>query len=130
MTRPPHVPEPPTELEEFFELSIDPLSIIGFDGGFKRVNDAFVRLLGYTNRELFSRSALDILHPDDVEPARAALAELAEGDDVVRFEARVICADGAVRWLEWSTRTMRPVESRSRWMYGWSWRTVGSTSPS
>ena len=107
MTRPPHVPEPPTELEEFFELSIDPLSIIGFDGGFKRVNDAFVRLLGYTNRELFSRSALDILHPDDVEPARAALAELAEGDDVVRFEARVICADGAVRWLEWSTRSMR-----------------------
>jgi signal transduction histidine kinase len=25
---------------------------------------------------------------------------------VAAFEARVICADGAVRWLEWSTRTM------------------------
>ena len=107
VARPPHVPQRATELEEFFELSIDPLSIIGFDGEFKRVNAAFLRLLGYTNPELFSRSALDILHPDDVERAREALAQLAEGDDVAWFEARVVGADGAVRWLEWSTRTMR-----------------------
>jgi PAS domain S-box-containing protein len=100
------VPQPETELEEFFDLSIDPLTIIGFDGEFKRVNASFARLLGYTKPELFSRSALDILHPDDVEPAREALAQLAEGHDLVRFEARVICADGAVRWLEWNTRSM------------------------
>ena len=106
MARPPHVPQPETELEEFFDLSIDPMSIIGFDGEFKRVNASFVRLLGYTKPELFSRTALDILHPDDVEPAREALAQLAEGHDLVRFEARVICADGAVRWLEWNTRSM------------------------
>jgi PAS domain S-box-containing protein len=63
VARPPQVPEPETELEEFFDLSIDPLSILGFDGVFKRVNASFVRLLGYTRRELFSRTALDILHP-------------------------------------------------------------------
>jgi PAS domain S-box-containing protein len=106
VARPPHVPQPETEPEEFFDLSIDPMSIIGFDGEFKRVNASFVRLLGYTKPEIFSRSALDILHPDDVEPAREALAQLAEGHDLVRFEARVICADGAVRWLEWNTRSM------------------------
>ena len=64
MAGPPHVPQPETELEEFFELSIDPLSIIGFDGEFKRVNASFLRLLGYTKPELFSRSALEIPHPD------------------------------------------------------------------
>ena len=106
MARPPHVPQSETELEEFFDLSIDPLSIIGFDGEFKRVNASFVRLLGYSKSELLSRSALDITHPDDVERAREALAQLAEGHDVVRFEGRVICADGSVRWLEWSTRSM------------------------
>ncbi len=106
MAESPHVPQPETELEEFFDLSIDPLSIIGFDGEFKRVNASFLRLLGYTKPELFSRSALDILHPDDVEPARQALAQLAAGHDVVRFEARVLSADGSVRWLEWNTRSM------------------------
>jgi PAS domain S-box-containing protein len=103
---PPDVPEPGTELEEFFDLSIDPLSIIGLDGEFKHVNPSFLHLLGYTKPELFSRTALDVLHPDDVEPAREALAQLAEGHDLARFEARVVCADGAVRWLEWSTRSM------------------------
>jgi PAS domain S-box-containing protein len=106
VARPPHVPQSETELEEFFDLSIDPLSIIGFEGEFKRVNASFVRLLGYSKPELFSRSALDILHPDDVEPAREALAQLPEGRDLVGFEARVICADGSARWLEWNTRMM------------------------
>jgi PAS domain S-box-containing protein len=106
VAKPPHVPQPEAELEEFFDLSIDPLSIIGFDGEFKRVNESFLRLLGYPKPELFSRSALDILHPDDVAPAREALAQLAEGHDLVGFEARVICADGSARWLEWNTRSL------------------------
>jgi len=100
------VPQPESELEEFFDLSTDPLSILGYDGEFKRVNESFLRLLGYTQAELFSRTALGILHPDDVEPAREALAQLAEGHDLVGFEARVICADGSVRWLEWNTRAV------------------------
>jgi PAS domain S-box-containing protein len=94
------------DLEEFFDLSIDLLSIIGFDGSFKRVNASFERTLGYSREELFARSALGIIHPDDIEAARGALARLAEGQDVVGFEARVVCADGSVRSLEWNTRTV------------------------
>jgi PAS domain S-box-containing protein len=100
------VPQPETDLAEFFDLSIDPLSIIGVDGEFKRVNASLVRLLGYPKAELFSRSVLDILHPDDVDPAREALSRLADGRDLVGFEARVTCADGSVRWLEWNARSM------------------------
>jgi len=102
----PHLPQSEAELEAFFDLSIDLLSIMGFDGHFKRVNASFERLLGYPRPELFARSALEILHPDDVKAAREALAQLAEGHDRVGFEARVICADGSVRWLEWNARTM------------------------
>jgi PAS domain S-box-containing protein len=104
--RPPHLPQSGTELEEFFDLSIDLLCIVGFDGYFKRVNASLERALGYPKPELFSRSVLDITHPDDVEPSREALSQLAEGHDLVGFESRVICADGSVRWLEWNTRTM------------------------
>jgi PAS domain S-box-containing protein len=100
------VPQSETELQEFFDLSIDLLCIVGFDGYFKRVNASLERTLGYPKAELFSRSVLDITHPDDVSPSREALARLGEGHDLVGFESRVICADGTVRWLEWNTRTM------------------------
>ena len=106
MGRPPHTPEASTELDEFFDLSIDLLCIVGFDGYFKRVNPALARTLGYPSRELFSRTVFDITHPDDVEPSREALSNLQEGQDLVGFESRVISADGSVRWLEWNTRTM------------------------
>jgi PAS domain S-box-containing protein len=103
---PPQLPKSDAGLQEFLELSIDLLSIIGFDGRFKRVSASFERALGYTKDELLSRSALDILHPDDLEAAREALARLSGGRDVVGFEARVVCADGSVRWFEWNTRTV------------------------
>jgi PAS domain S-box-containing protein len=102
----PHLPQSGTELEEFFDLTIDLLCIVGFDGYFRRVNPSLERTLGYPRPELFSRSVLDITHPDDVQPSREALAQLTEGHDLVGFESRVICADGSVRWLEWNTRTM------------------------
>jgi PAS domain S-box-containing protein len=101
-----HVPQSETELQEFFDLSIDLLCIVGFDGHFKRVNASLERTLGYSKAELFSRSVFDITHPDDVPPSRDALARLGEGHDLVGYESRVICADGSVRWLEWNTRTM------------------------
>jgi PAS domain S-box-containing protein len=104
----PTSPPPPSggELEEFFDLSLDLLCIVGFDGRFKRVNAAFERLLGYSNAEILARSALDITHPDDVEPSIKALGRLAEGEDIVGFVSRVVCADGSLRALEWNTRTM------------------------
>src|SRR4051812_25605948 len=98
--------EDDNDLEEFFDISIDLLCIVGFDGYFKRVNASLERTLGYPKPELYSLSVFDITHPDDVEPSREALGRLAEGHDLVGFEARVICGDGSVRWLEWNTRTM------------------------
>jgi PAS domain S-box-containing protein len=100
------VPQSETELQELFDLSIDLLCIVGFDGYFKRVSASLERTLGYPKAELFSRSVFDITHPDDVQPSREALARLGEGHDLVGYESRVICADGSVRWLEWNTRTM------------------------
>jgi PAS domain S-box-containing protein len=97
------------ELVRLFDLSLDAFCIAGFDGYLKLVNPAFARILGYTQEELLARPLLDNVHPDDRESVRAALAELAQGNDIIGFECRQICADGSVRWLEWNTRT-RPEE--------------------
>src|ERR1700676_4856875 len=98
------------ELVGLFELSPDAFCITGFDGHLKRANPGFARLLGYTREELLTaRPFIDNVHRDDRESVGAVLAELAAGNDVVGFECRHVCADGSLRWLEWSTST-RPGE--------------------
>ncbi|MBI3663372.1 MAG: PAS domain S-box protein [Acidobacteria bacterium] len=89
------------ELRRFFNLSADMLCIAGLDGYFKRVNPAWESTLGYSLEELISRPYLEIVHPDDrpilIEQGR----RLAHGNESVKFEHRVICKDGSVRWLMW-----------------------------
>jgi PAS domain S-box-containing protein len=91
------------DLVGLFDLSHDAFCIAGFDGYLKRANPAFARSLGYTLEELLARPFMDNVYPDDVESVQALLAELATGSDTVGFECREVCADGSVRWFEWST---------------------------
>jgi PAS domain S-box-containing protein len=97
------------ELVWLFDQSLDLFFIAGFDGYLRRVNPAFERAVGYTQEELLARPFMGLVHPEDLQSTRAALAELAAGNDKLGFESRFICADGSVRWLEWNTRT-RPEE--------------------
>src|ERR1700694_723118 len=97
------------ELVGLFDLSHDVFCVAGFDGYLKRANPAFARILGYTPEELLVRPFMDHVHPDDRESVGAVLTELAAGNDIVGFECRQVCADGSVRWLEWTTST-RPGE--------------------
>jgi PAS domain-containing protein len=53
-----------------FLHELSPVDGTRFDGEFKRVNASFLRLLGYTRPELFSRTVLDLVHPDDVSAPR------------------------------------------------------------
>jgi PAS domain S-box-containing protein len=94
------------ETERIFEMSLDLLCVIGFDGRFKRVNPAFERTLGYSREALASRPEFDFAHPDDLESWRQILSALRRGEQVGQFENRNICSDGSVRWLEWSARAV------------------------
>jgi PAS domain S-box-containing protein len=98
------------DLVGLFDLSHDAFCIAGFDGYLRRANPAFARSLGYTLEELLARPFMDNVYPDDVESVEAVLAELAAGNDIVGFECREVCADGSVRWFEWSTSS-RPEAS-------------------
>ena len=94
------------EAARIFELSVDLLCVIGFDGYFKRVNPAFERTLGYSREHLMSRPGFDFAHPDDWETSQKTLSALRRGEDVEQFENRNSCADGSVRWLQWSARAV------------------------
>jgi PAS domain S-box-containing protein len=94
------------ETARIFEMSLDLLCVIGFDGRFKRVNPAFERTLGYSREALLSRPGFDFAHPDDLESSRQIFSALRRGEHVAHFENRNICADGSIRWLEWSARAV------------------------
>ncbi len=100
-------------LEAFFRVSLDMLSVAGTDGYFKRINPAFSATLGYADAELLDRPFVEFVHPDDVEMTTAAVAQLAEGRPLIRFQNRYRHRDGRYLWLEWSAMP----ETRKKLIY-------------
>ncbi len=91
------------ESARHFDLSLDMISTVGFDGRFKRVNPAFERILGYRPDELVGRPFLDFVHPDDRERTEQEAASLSDGATTVQFRNRYFAKDGEVLWLEWTS---------------------------
>jgi PAS domain S-box-containing protein len=91
------------ESEQLFRLTFDqaPIGAVlaGLDFRFTRVNDAFCRMLGYTEEELLRLSFPDVTHPDDVATDVSAINRLAAGeiDQHVR-EKRYLRKDGEIVW--------------------------------
>lgn len=81
------------------------ISIIGPEGTYTYHSDSLFRLLGYYPHELIGKSALDIVHPDDIEKVVRATQKISSGDYVNNgIPYRVKTADGHYKWLE-STAT-------------------------
>ena len=91
------------ELDQFFNVSLDLLSIANTDGYFLRLNPAWERTLGYTSEELLAKRFLEFVHPDDMDSTLKALSSLASRQKVFYFETRYRCKDGTYRWLQWSS---------------------------
>lgn len=91
------------ESARHFNLSLDMISIAGFDGCFKSVSPAFERSLGYRPEELVGRPFLDFVHPDDREETEAEAASLSDGVTTVQFQNRYFAKDGEVHWMEWTS---------------------------
>jgi PAS domain S-box-containing protein len=91
-------------LNNFFSMSSDLHCITHLDTYFLKVSPAWVKLLGYTEEELLSRSYLNIIHPDDFEDSYGAVVEVDKSDDSLVFENRYIKKSGEVVYLSWRAR--------------------------
>ena len=90
------------ESDALFTLSLDLFAVAGFDGYFKRLNDAWTVTLGHSVDELTARPFVEFVHPDDVQRTADEAAALATGTVTVNFENRYRHADGSYRTLAWS----------------------------
>ena len=93
-TRPIEVAADPTASDRLFELSPDLLCVAGFDGFFRRVNPAWTRTLGYSERELLSQPFIEFVHPADRDKTLRETGALAAGAETVEFRNRYRTRDG------------------------------------
>ncbi len=86
----------------FFQLSTDPMCIADPNGCFQQVNPAFVKLLGFSEKELLEKPLIEFVLPDDREKTIAEFKAQIEIRRSVDFENRYICKDGSIKTLSWT----------------------------
>lgn len=92
------------ELETFFAVSVDLLSISGMDGYFRKISPAWADLLGYSIEELFTIPLLDLVHPEDMQKTLDEIERQKNGSKVLQFENRWRTKDG--RWVDLSWKSV------------------------
>jgi PAS domain S-box-containing protein len=90
------------ELEQFFNISPDIMTIAGLDGRFIKVNPAFERFIGYTAEEAKELHPLHYVHADDKEAILEKLQDLSKGISINYFENRVVTKAGDIKWIAWT----------------------------
>lgn len=102
------------ELERFFNVALDFLTIAGADGYFKRVNPTVTDILGWSVEEFLAQPYMTLVHPDDRAATQVEVdRQLGAGEKVLHFENRYRHKDGSWRVLAW-----RSVPQPDGLMYG------------
>lgn len=91
------------QLNRLFNLSGDLLCIAGFDGFFRKVNPAVIKLLGYTEEELLSRPINDFVFSEDKNVTINSRNTVHKGTPLLHFENRYLTKEGEIVWLSWTS---------------------------
>lgn len=91
-----------TQRDRFFELSLDLMAIVTFDGQFRQHNDAWRRVLDHDEEELQNLALVEIVHVDDRQAFSFDLRQAREKGENLLREYRFSCRDGSFRWLSCS----------------------------
>jgi PAS domain S-box-containing protein len=89
------------ELNNFFIHSPNLTGIAGPDGFFKKVNPAFRKILGYTEKEMLKIPFIDLVHPDDIEATLKVFESNQAGNKTILFENRYKTKSGKWKWISW-----------------------------
>lgn len=85
-----------------WSLARDPFLIADTNGVWLAVSPAWTEILGWSEAELVGRTSQWMEHPDDISKTRERVADLADGETVLRFENRFRAKDGDYRTFSWT----------------------------
>lgn len=92
------------DLKSLYMLSDDLICTAGADGYFKRINPAFLKVLGYSYEELLSKPIVEFLIPEIGHDSVDAIKRVASGEVVTNYENCYRRKDGTPVFISWSAR--------------------------
>jgi PAS domain S-box-containing protein len=97
------------ERQRIFETSQDLIMVTDTAGNFVQVSPSSMSILGYAPGEMIGHSAVEFIHPDDLESTRQEMRSARRGKHMLSFEARYLHKDGRVVTLNWMGNWSAPV---------------------
>jgi len=100
------------EIEErrrIFETSQDLILVTDTKGSFVQVSPSSMTILGYRPEEMIGHSAVEFIHPDDLDSTRAEMRAARHGRKMRKFETRYVHKDGEAVTLTWMGTWSEPV---------------------
>ncbi|MEG4249711.1 PAS domain S-box protein [Microcoleus sp. Pol10D4] len=88
--------------DRFFNLSLDLLCVLSFDGYITLINPAAEKILGYSPGDMIGQLFIEFVHPDDRETTLKEAESFAAGNNTVGFENRWRCRNGSYKWIAWT----------------------------
>ena len=97
------------ERQRIFETSQDLILVTDTRGNFVQVSPSAFAILGYRPDEMIGHSAVEFIHPDDLDPTRREMRAARRGQQLRSFEARYRHKDGRTVILNWMGTWSEPV---------------------
>lgn len=88
--------------QKIFEKSLDLILVTDRKGTFLRVSPSSLEILGYEPIEMINRSALEFIHPPDLDSTRQMMREQRMGNVTRHFDCGYVHRTGAVVLLTWT----------------------------
>jgi PAS domain S-box-containing protein len=100
------------EIEErrrIFETSQDLILVTDTFGRFVQVSPSSMTIIGYRPEEMIGHSAVDFIHPEDLDSTREEMRAARRGRQMRNFETRYVHKDGNAVQLTWMGTWSEPV---------------------
>lgn len=102
-----------------FQSSAIGMGLISLDGRILQVNDAVLKMSGYTEEELLQRYDRDNVHPEDRDIGEDLIQEVMQGGrDWFQVEKRYIRKDGEVFWTRLTVSAVRDLQGNVLYFVG------------